>query len=849
MPGFQAVITQHNHFIFIRINHPKTQQLWDVLKLSAIRTDSADRNSITARCITFNWCKTNHRHMKQLFTAILLILTFPLVIMGNDHDNKPPVAIIDGQVTTTNGEPLPFASLQIKSTTIGTSSDMNGNYKLEVPPGVHQLRVQALGYKPLEITIEAGSEESSAYNLQLAEDALQLEQVVVTADRDARRRRESSVIVNTINSGLMTTLQTSSLSEGLAFCPGLRVENTCGNCGSNQLRMNGLEGPYSQVLINGRPIFSGLASVYGLELMPSNMIERVEVVRGGGSALYGSNAIAGTVNVITKEPINNQYEVQMQTSLIGMGNNPEPDHTIQFNTTLASENSRQGLAIYGFHRNRTPYDANGDGFSELSKIKNSTMGMHYSVKPGYKSRITADYFHINETRRGGDSFNKPLHESMIAEATEHHINSGSVAYQLYTAPDQELSLYAAGQSINRDSYYGAEQALDAYGNTRDFAFSAGSQYKILSGSNNLIFGAEMNGGRLEDKKLGYRTFEYDSGADEVIGIDHPNTRVADQRTAIAGVFSQWERRIGAFSVSAGLRLDHYNISDDLSSTADLSNSVLSPRVNLLYGIDKNLQARLSFAKGYRAPQIFDEDLHIETSTARQVFHVNDPDLKQETSYSYMGSLSYQIQGVKSNIELLAEFFYTDLKNPFANEFGEPDDNGVVVYTRVNEEEGAVVKGVNLEATWLPSPRWRFNGSYTFQSSKFGAPQEFDETSFFRTPNQYGFFITEWKAGQKITLSTNGTYTGSMLIPYFGPQLSNPEEGELRKSDSFFDWGVKVDYRIKTNMGTFHLFAGMKNIFNSYQKDFDEGDERDPGYVYGPIAPRTLHFGIRINNFL
>jgi outer membrane receptor for ferrienterochelin and colicins len=89
-----------------------------------------------------------------------------------------------------------------------------------------------------------------------------------------------------------------TLSEGLSFSPGLRIENDCQNCGFSQVRMNGMEGPYSQILINSHPIFSGLAGVYGLELIPTNMIERIEVVRGGGSALYGSNAIAGTINII-----------------------------------------------------------------------------------------------------------------------------------------------------------------------------------------------------------------------------------------------------------------------------------------------------------------------------------------------------------------------------------------------------------------------------------------------------------------------------------------------------------------------------------------------------------------------
>ncbi|GAO30876.1 TonB-dependent receptor [Geofilum rubicundum] len=767
--------------------------------------------------------------MRAIITIITLLFFIPLISILNA--NKPPVANISGTIMT-KGEPVPYASVQIKSTTIGTATDINGAFRLELPEGTHQLRVQAMGYKPTEISIDASEAVTGNFNIEMEEDALRLEQVVVTADRDERSRKESTSIVNALSSDMLSNLQITSLSEGLAFSPGLRVENNCGNCGSYQLRMNGLDGPYSQVLINGRPIFSGLASVYGLELLPANMIDRVEIIRGGGSALYGSNAIGGTVNVITREPISNRYEVQLQTSMVGVGSSAQPDNTIQFNTTLASENSKQGLAIYGFHRNRSPYDANGDGFSELSKIKNSTMGLHYTVKPGYKSKITADYFHIGETRRGGDAFDKPLHESNIAEAAEHQINSGNVAWHLFTAPDQELSFFAAGQSVHRDSYYGASQALDAYGTTKDFSYSAGSQYKINSGANNVIMGIEVNGGQLEDEKLGRS--------------DEANTLVSDQRSTVGGVFSQWERKMGNFSVSAGLRADHYSIEDHISHS-DISNTVLSPRLNILYGLNNHVQTRVSYAKGYRAPQVFDEDLHIETSEARQVTHVNANDLEQETSHSYMGSVSYQMQSDKQNLELLAEFFYTDLQNPFDNEFGEPNEEGVVVYTRVNEAAGAVVKGVNMEATWIPSDKWRINGSYTVQSSEFGAAREFGEKRFLRTPNHYGYLSTEWNPSEKITFNTNATYTGEMLVPYFGPLAG--EDGELRTSDSFFDWSVNLKYHIRTNVGSFQIFAGLKNILNSYQSDFDRGGERDPGYIYGPTAPRTLQFGVKINNFL
>ena len=106
------------------------------------------------------------------------------------------------------------------------------------------------------------------------------------------------------------------MAEGLNYSPGLRIEDNCQNCGFTQIRMNGLQSHYTQILINSRPVFSDLAAVYGIELIPANMIERVEVVRGGGSAMYGSNAIAGVINIITKENKNSKIHIKIIIKLL-----------------------------------------------------------------------------------------------------------------------------------------------------------------------------------------------------------------------------------------------------------------------------------------------------------------------------------------------------------------------------------------------------------------------------------------------------------------------------------------------------------------------------------------------------
>lgn len=784
---------------------------------------------------------------------VILIIAFLIIMNANYAQKVKSDANIVGHVVY-SGKHIPYATVMIKGTTIGTTTDETGHYRLiNLPEGTHILMVQSLGYKPKEekITIKAG--ETKVVKFELEQDFLGLEEVVVTGNRNNTNRKESSTIVNTITPKLFTTTQSITLSEGLNFCPGIRIENNCQNCGFSQVRMNGMEGPYSQILINSRPIFSGLAGVYGLELIPSSMIERVEVIRGGGSALYGSNAIAGTINLILKDPINNSYEFGLNSGATGVGidgsGDPALDYSVNFNTSLISSDNKSGMALYGFYRDREPFDADNDSFSEIASIINTTIGTRFFHRLGNRSKLTVDFFNIKEDRRGGDKHEYPVHEAGIAEAVKHNITTGALTYEKFFRDNDQFSVFTSGQNINRDSYYGAEQSLSDYGKTTDFSYIAGTQYNAVLGTSNLIFGMENQRAWLKDNKLGYPDYDNTVIVDgSIVDIPHTdNVVIADQSTNTFGVFSQYEINWEKMKVTAGARFDIYKVEDKGHNSTKKTGNVLSPRINILYNIKEYLQARLSYSQGYRAPQIFDEDLHIETSGSRQVIHQNDPDLKQETSHSLMASLDFNKKIMNVYIGLLLEGFYTKLNDPFANEYSEPDENGVVVYTRINAEEGAIVQGVNIEVNMVPNSNFSLKSGYTVQSNRYEEAQEFNSKRFFRTPNNYGYMTLDWNPVENWGISSTGNYTGKMLVPYFGTQIPNPEEGELRESDIFFDLGIKIRHNIKLNGTTLQIFSGIKNIFNSYQDDFDSGINRDPGYIYGPMNPRTIYFGIKMGN--
>ena len=786
----------------------------------------------------------------SVFSLFAFIHFYSLPGFTSEPEKRPKTdAMLFGDVKS-GGKHIPFATVAIKGTTIGTAADATGHFKMtHLPTGEQTVVITAVGYKPYseEVVLELNS--SVTILAELESDNIGIEQIVISADRNAKSRNRTPTIVNSINPKLFQRTQSITLSEGLNFSPGLRMENNCQNCGFTQVRMNGLEGPYTQILINSRPVFSGLAGVYGLELIPANMIERVEVIRGGGSAMYGSNAIAGTINLITRDPIANTFSVSSSYGSLGQADeySPAGDFNLNLNGSFVSDDFGTGLTIFGFHRNRNPFDANGDGFSELAFINNNTFGARFYQRVATRGKLTFDYFNINEFRRGGNKFELPLHESDISESVGHAIHSGAATFDLLLRDADKFSVFFSSQQVDRDSYYGAGQDLSAYGKTNDFTYASGIQYMRQMGylffaPAHLTTGVEINGSRLEDEKLGYYDIEED--------VHRGNTLVADQQLSTEAAFLQFEWSRDKWVMTTGIRYDHYQVSDKAGTNKEITGNVLSPRLNFLYNLNRNLQARIGIARGFRAPQIFDEDLHIETSGSRQVLHRNDPELKQETSTSYSASLNYTHDAERWQYQFLVEGFYTQLTEPFSNEYGEPDENGVVVYTRVNAGEGAIVQGVNFEFNASPSNRWQLQSGFTIQKSEFEEPQEFNETRFFRSPDNYGYASLNFTPSPRLNFSATANYTGPMLVPYFGPALDNPEDGELRKSQSFFDAGIKASYTIKiSDQVKLEWNAGIKNIFNSYQNDFDTGIDRDPAYIYGPNAPRTIYFGIRLGNLM
>jgi outer membrane receptor for ferrienterochelin and colicins len=546
---------------------------------------------------------------------------------------------------------------------------------------------------------------------------------------------------------------------------------------------------------------------------------------------------------------------------------PAIDNQLSINASVVADDKKTGGYLYAMMRNREAFDANGDGFTEMVELDNTTFGFNAFHKPGAKSKISIDGYRIDEYRRGGNKLDYLPHQADIAEQLDHLITGGNLSYELFTSNNYDkLTLYAATQKVIRDSYYGAEQDPDAYGTTTDLSSSLGIHYvlntdKFLFPTSTTIFGIDNSNTDLHDTKLG------SSG--------NTNTTLTNQFVNTLGSFIQQDWKSNKLNLSVGLRYDYYQVNDrekSQGSNGDLSNTVVVPRMSLLYKITPNIRIRAGYAKGYRAPQVFNEDLHYELINAKKVQTINSENLIQETSHSFTSSVNTDFVIGNSPSFFLVDGFYTRLSNPFADEFFDPNNDGNFVYLRVNAKDGAYVTGANFEFKTFITPKLESQLGFTIQKSAYEAAQAWGEEEssvskdFMRTPNHYGYATFNWKLSDHFNTNMSLNYTGPMWVPHFGLsqeeydeaiEIGKIKEGDviigekLEKSISFTTVDLQVSYDIdltKNHQTKIQLYAGVKNIFNQFQDDFDSGIYRDAGYVYGPRQPRTINIGIKLNKF-
>lgn len=768
--------------------------------------------------------------MKKIFLLTIALLSFALSFANEKNPKAGNREIVGHVMDYYSGEHIPYATVVVENSTLGTAADGSGHFILKgLGEGVQTIEVSMVGYTPQTLVVEPSkTSHSTSVSVKLKEDVLMVDQVVVSSNRSATTRRKSPSLVSTLSGELFESVGARSLAEGLPFQSGVRIEDNCQNCGFVQVRINGLDGHYSQILVDSRPVFSALTSVYGLEQIPASMIDRVEVVRGGGSALYGSSAIGGTINIITKTPTYSSAEFNQSFMSIGMTGAIDSNTTAS--ASMVTDNQKAGISLFAQVRDKDSYDSNGDGFSEIPTINSKTFGVRSFLKTGENSKLSLQYDGTSEFRRGGDMLDRPAHEANIAEQVNHLINGFGASFDILSDDySRKFNVFSSLQFTDRDSYYGGGQDMNAYGTTNENLWVSGAQLsqkwdRLWFMPAETILGLEYN---------------YNNLQDETIGYDYSFT----QRVDIVSAYFQNEWSNDKWGFLIGGRVDKNSL---------LDNVVFSPRANLRYNPTKNVNFRATYSTGFRAPQAFDEDLHIAVVGGERVVNRLAEDLRQEKSQSL--SLSADLYKTFGSVStnLLIEGFYTRLDDVFTmRELSEPLANGSVVMERYNGS-GATVKGVTVEAKAALPSQLQFQVGATYQNNRYDEAEEWSsdpevaaESRMFRTPDLYGYFTASYNPVKDLTLSLSATYTGEMLVQHFAGPGSTIERDTAFKTPDFFDANAKVSYDFTlVNSVRSQVYVGIHNIFNAYQSDFDKGGDRDSGYIYGPSLPRSLSCGVK-----
>jgi outer membrane receptor for ferrienterochelin and colicins len=744
---------------------------------------------------------------KSLCGAVMLMLLV-------SWSSTTSATTLEGHVVGQEGEPLVGATVKIQELELTILTNESGYFKFEnLPSRSVTVEATAEGYFPSFPTkIDLNDAPINVMDIQLARKFIVEETVVVTGTRREEFVSQAPVRTELLQQEIYVKKASTNLAEALtATIPGVRVEANCQNCGFTQIRLNGLEGKYTQILEDGLPTFSGVAMVYGIEQLPVEFFEQIEVVKGGASALYGPNAVGGVINLVRRMPTQTRFRIDAN----GGAQKGHPLGTL----SLQGQVSRGtfGADFYFRGISQSAVDRDGDGFTDNPKrvtyAGGFTLFHHFFERD---ARLSLGGTLMHELRRGGeDNFDLPPDQTAITEMAESNRYSGFLRWNHTISPDTYYTLATNFTHLNRDTYYGADFDPNAYGRTKNPLWNSDLSFGHQLGEHLLLGGFQYQREGVEDRILAYN-------------------RAFDDTFTNAGVYIQDQfRATYRVTLVGGLRIDKSNT---------LSDPVFSPRANIKIGLNDNLSLRLGLSTGFRAPMIFDEDLHITQVGGEGLVIENSPDLKEERSLSFTGALDFV-----GLVRGLPYQFGVNVFNTKLDDVHVLEETDVVVgdyrqLLRVNGK-GSYVRGLELNWDLQIHPRANLRGGATFQVSRYEEPEpQFGSTRYFRTPDRYGFAGVDLDLPRRVELFTTVDLTGPMLVPHLAGYIS---EDRVEESKTFVVWNAVVGRDFNTETAQMRFYFAIDNILDDYQEDLDRGPLRDSGYVYGPLFGRRARAGCTI----
>lgn len=799
-------------------------------------------------------------------TYLFLLLLMLLYVSDAFSQAQRSEGTLSGYVLDKKSEErLPAVTVFVKGTTRGTSSRSDGTFEVKnIPEGKQVVVAQYVGYKPQEININIAAGKDHPIHFELEEDMFNLEQVVVTGTRTPHFVKNVPIRTEVVTSQSLRTKNAQNIFEALEAVPGLRVENQCQSCNFSMVRMQGLGAEHTQVQINGQPIYSGLASVYGLEQIGTGDVDRIEVVKGAGSALYGSSAVAGAINIITREP----SAIPSISADVQFGNYGTNAYNIS--SSMRNDKGNIGLNVYAQKVDHGVIDETGegdtrqevkqkDGVTDRVESKLHNMGFSlYVDNPFFRDdKLVLRGKGINEKRAGG-VITDDYYKNPFTDGTENITTNRYEGEVNYTKPvGQRSGLQFNTTYIDHNREATNDSFLSDYKDTHDGetpdvldmrpyiakenTWVASLSFNSKLENHNLIFGVQYYTTDLDETGM----YTVVDEASEFYGNAYKS--IAHKHAREIGAYIQDEWNVSPrFTVVPGVRIDHHSSGEEYTSDrkvfdddfpkTEFDETSFNPRLALKYQLTRKITLRANAGTGFRAPYGFSEDLHLCSGSPRVW---KSSELKAETSRSANFSADYY----GDHFQASANLFYTYLKNKI--DFADADD-GVkkLGYTYQWENiDNAVVKGMELMVVVNPARNLNVGVDFALNSGKYKNNRgDWTETEYAnisryipRFPTTTGSIKLEYSP-KSWMFTLYGIYQGRMYIDYISETAGN---SRIKETDPYMTFNARVSRRF----GLFNLYAGAKNIFNYVQ---DEKHLDDAAFIYAPLYGALYYAGISVN---
>jgi outer membrane receptor for ferrienterochelin and colicins len=720
--------------------------------------------------------------------------------------------ILDAQTR----EPLPGASIGYQQHKgLGTLSDADGRFELVVSPiAQDHLKITYMGYLPQTVLIKGAD---VPYTILLEPNANTMDEVVIfSASLRETSKLESPVNVEVYTPTFFLKNPTPSLFESLSNINGVRPQVNCNICNTGDIHINGLEGPYTMVLIDGMPIVSGLSTVYGLTGIPTSLIDRMEIVKGPASTLYGSEAVGGLINIITKKT-----QDAARVSI---------DH---FATSWQEWNTDVGLKFaitknvdvltginYFYYQN--PIDHNGDGFTDVTLQNRISVFNKFNVERKENRLFTMGIRYNFEDRWGGQmEWNKTHRGKETYYGESIYTNRIEVIGQYQLPVTEKMFLSFSFNRHNQNSYYGTTP----YFGKQQIAFGQWVWHKPYK-QHLFLTGTALRFTHFDDNTIATETMQ---------GNDAPSN------TWLPGIFVQDEISFhNQHKLLLGLRYD-YNANHG---------SIVTPRFNYKWtSQERNQTLRWGIGNGYRVAHIFTED-HAALTGAREVVFANQ--LKPETSWNTNLNYVKKIFTQHGIVEVDATAFFTYFFNRILPDY--ETHNNKIIYD--NLEGHSISKGISFNVDIMLPNRLKVLVGTTVMDVSITEDNDAGVKTKRRqllTERFSGTWSISYPITHHLTIDYTGNIYGPMKLPTLGPLDTRPDTSPV--------WSIQNIQLTQSFNEQWSIYGGVKNLLNytppknsilrahdPFDKEVDFSDPNaltfDPSYMFAPNQGIRAFLGVR-----